>query len=89
MNSYLSGKFDDCPRCGWNTHEKLSTHSYCINCNYNSVEDVPCEISCHIQELLKEREETRKLKKKYKNLITKIEDYREEPAMEYAYRCEL
>ena len=31
--------FKDCPRCGWRALEKLKTYSYCINCNYNTVED--------------------------------------------------
>ena len=31
--------FYECPRCGWESLEKLRTYSYCINCNYNTVED--------------------------------------------------
>jgi hypothetical protein len=89
MNSELFGKFDECPRCGWSTIEKLSTHSYCINCNYNSVEDVPHEIPYHVQELLKVREENSSLKKKYKNIMTEIEDYRETPKKGYTYRHNL
>ena len=28
-----------CPRCGWKSLERLKTYSYCINCNFNTVED--------------------------------------------------
>ena len=31
-------EFEDCPRCGWNSVELLESCSYCLNCNYNSVE---------------------------------------------------
>ena len=27
-----------CPRCGDNGLERLTTHTYCINCNYSSEE---------------------------------------------------
>ncbi|MBI4405335.1 MAG: hypothetical protein HY537_14320 [Deltaproteobacteria bacterium] len=31
--------FRECPRCGWNTLEKLKTHSHCVNCFYFPDED--------------------------------------------------
>ena len=34
-------KLYECPRCGWESLEKLVTYAHCINCNYNTVEDGP------------------------------------------------
>ncbi len=31
-------KLYKCPRCGERTFEKLKTHGYCLECNFNSIE---------------------------------------------------
>lgn len=30
-------KFSDCPRCGERGFEKLRTHAFCVNCNYEEI----------------------------------------------------
>ena len=27
--------FSECPRCGANSYEKLSSHNYCVECNFS------------------------------------------------------
>ncbi|MCY4644267.1 MAG: hypothetical protein OXB88_06570 [Bacteriovoracales bacterium] len=39
MHDNIVMKFKKCPRCNWEALEELKAYSYCINCNYNSVED--------------------------------------------------
>lgn len=41
LSDEISLKFDMCPRCGTHALEKLSTHSYCVNCNYEEIKFEP------------------------------------------------
>ncbi len=33
-------KFNQCPRCGEHTYEKLKTHNHCVGCNYSPDEEL-------------------------------------------------
>ena len=36
----MKKKFLKCPRCKWESYESLPSHSYCHNCDYNTVEEI-------------------------------------------------
>jgi len=67
MYQDIQENFSDCPRCGWRSLEHLSTHKYCINCNYNNVEDEPYHIPFHIELMIEEKEKERKRKRLLKS----------------------
>lgn len=52
--------FEECPRCGWSTLERLPSNSYCVNCNYSDAEEEREKIPYHVVLLLKEREREKK-----------------------------
>ena len=56
--------FIKCPRCNWKTCERLRTHHYCANCNYNNVEAKEHRPSKRILALIAKREQNRKQKAK-------------------------
>lgn len=33
MNEFI--EYQECPRCGFMAYERLSTHSFCSDCNYS------------------------------------------------------
>ncbi len=37
LNADRAPYFDTCPRCGLGGLEKLKTHWFCINCNYEYI----------------------------------------------------
>ncbi len=37
LNADQAPYFDTCPRCGEGGLETLSTHAYCVNCNYEVI----------------------------------------------------
>ena len=37
LNADQAPYFDTCPRCGEGGLETLSTHAYCVNCNYERI----------------------------------------------------
>ena len=36
-------KFSECPRCNFESYERLGNHSYCVNCNYSPTYDYEAE----------------------------------------------
>ena len=39
LAEFKSIEFKTCPRCGEQSYETLSTHAYCVNCNYSADEE--------------------------------------------------
>jgi hypothetical protein len=37
LNADTAPYFESCPRCGVGGLERLSTHAYCVNCNYEEI----------------------------------------------------
>lgn len=37
LNADRAPYFESCPRCGVGGLERLSTHAYCVNCNYEEI----------------------------------------------------
>ena len=75
LSDEVSLKFDMCPRCGTHALEKLSTHSYCVNCNY---EEVKFEASSYIPKWATESFKT----VKPKSLIRLVKPAQEEFELE-------
>ncbi len=77
LSDEVSLKFDMCPRCGSHALEKLSTHSYCVNCNY---EEVKFEASSYIPKWAADSFKS----VKPKSLLRSIKVENEEPDLEHA-----
>ena len=72
-------QFQNCPRCGEKSYERLKTHGYCINCNYSPEleshafeDDRP--IPAWAEEAVKKMDEEGAASKKKKKSESKLEN---------------